>query len=103
MHAGRKADQSTDPNGAGSVKKVAEFSIPFVQYLDAAGNSTASLPTCANNRAELVKMYRTMALARAFDVKAVNLQRIGKLGTYPPALGHEAVQVACAAALEDAD
>jgi pyruvate dehydrogenase E1 component alpha subunit len=48
-------------------------------------------------------MYRMMVLARAFDTKAVNLQRIGKLGTYPPALGHEAVQVACGAALKDED
>jgi len=103
MHAVRKSDQPTDQKGTGSVKKVAEFSIPYVQYLDAAGNSAASLPACVHNRAELVKIYRTMALARTFDIKAVNLQRIGKLGTYPPAIGHEAVQVACAAALRDED
>ena len=85
------------------MRTVAEFSIPFVQYLDAEGNDAAPLPTCAQNRDELVKMYRTMVLARTFDVKAVNLQRIGKLGTYPPAIGHEAVQVACGAALQDED
>lgn len=102
MHAVRKSDQSSDLKG-GSVKTVAEFSIPYVQYLDAAGNAVAPPPACVNNRAELVKMYRMMNLARAFDIKAVNLQRIGKLGTYPPAIGHEAVQVACAAALTDED
>jgi pyruvate dehydrogenase E1 component alpha subunit len=48
-------------------------------------------------------MYRAMVLVRIFDTKAVNLQRVGKLGTYPPALGHEAVQVACGAALKDED
>jgi len=85
------------------VKKVAEFSIDYVQYLDAEGTSTAPLPACANDHAELVKMYRTMVLTRTFDTKAVNLQRIGKLGTYPPAVGHEAVQVACAAALRPED
>ena len=94
--------------GAGSVKTeaiktAAEFSIPYVQYLDAVGNSVGALPSCANDHAELVKMYRTMVLARLFDTKAVNLQRIGKLGTYPPAVGHEAVQVACGAALKDDD
>jgi pyruvate dehydrogenase E1 component alpha subunit len=87
----------------GSSKTAAEFSIPYVQYLDAAGDSSGSLPPCADNHAELVKMYRTMVLARLFDTKAVNLQRIGKLGTYPPAVGHEAVQVACGAALRDED
>jgi pyruvate dehydrogenase E1 component alpha subunit len=81
------------------VRKVAEFSIEYVQYLDAEGSSTAPLPACANDHAELVKMYRMMVLTRTFDTKAVNLQRIGKLGTYPPAVGHEAVQVACGAAL----
>jgi len=89
--------------GADAVQKVAEFSIPFVRFLDADGNDTAPAPACVDNHAELVKMYRTMVLARAFDVKAVNLQRIGKLGTYPPAIGHEAVQVACGAALRDED
>jgi pyruvate dehydrogenase E1 component alpha subunit len=85
------------------VKTVAEFSIPYSQYLDAEGNSVAPLPACADNQIELVKMYRMMVLARTFDTKAINLQRIGKLGTYPPALGHEAVQVACGAALKDED
>src|SRR5215831_5188606 len=98
----RPTDRATDP-GAGSVKKVAEFSIPYFQFLDASGSPLAPLPPCAANHAELVKMYRTMVLARAFDVKAVNLQRIGKLGTYPPAVGHEAVQVACGAALREED
>jgi pyruvate dehydrogenase E1 component alpha subunit len=90
-------------SGAGSVKTVAEFSIPYSQYLDASGNSIAPLPACADNAAEMVKMYRMMVLTRTFDAKAVNLQRVGKLGTYPPALGHEAVQVACGAALKDED
>jgi len=85
------------------VKTVAEFSIPYIQYLDAEGSSIAPLPACANDHAELIQMYRMMVLVRAFDTKAVNLQRVGKLGTYPPALGHEAVQVACGAALKDED
>jgi len=85
------------------VKTVAEFAIPYVQYLNAEGASIAPLPACASAHDELVRMYRTMVLARTFDNKAVNLQRIGKLGTYPPAVGHEAVQVACAAALNEHD
>jgi pyruvate dehydrogenase E1 component alpha subunit len=91
------------PASAASVKTVAEFSIPYLQYLDTEGSSIGPLPPCANDHAELIKMYRMMVLARTFDVKAVNLQRTGKLGTYPPALGHEAVQVACGAALKAED
>ena len=82
---------------------VAQFSIPYIRYLDDDGNAVAPPPPCIDHADELVKMYRMMVLSRVFDVKAVNLQRIGKLGTYPPALGHEAVQVACGAALRDED
>jgi 2-oxoisovalerate dehydrogenase E1 component alpha subunit len=85
------------------VRTIAEFTVPYFQYLDAEGRTTAPLPPCAHDHAELVKMYRMMVLVRAFDTKAVNLQRIGKLGTYPPALGHEAVQVAAGAALKHED
>lgn len=85
------------------MKKIAEFNVPYYQYLDAEGQSVAALPPCAAQFDELVRMYRMMVLARTFDIKAVNLQRIGKLGTYPPALGHEGVQVAAAAALRPED
>ncbi|MBC7982621.1 MAG: pyruvate dehydrogenase (acetyl-transferring) E1 component subunit alpha [Candidatus Obscuribacterales bacterium] len=85
------------------MRKIAEFEIPYCQFLDAEGLAVASLPACAQNRDELLQMYRMMVLVRTFDTKAVNLQRIGKLGTYPPALGHEAVQVAAAAALKPED
>ena len=93
----------SDSVKTGSVKTIAEFNVPYVQYLDTAGNFCGTPPACADDHAELVKMYRTMVLARLFDTKAVNLQRIGKLGTYPPAVGHEAIQVACGATLQDDD
>lgn len=47
----------------------------------------------------LVAMYRAMVLTRAFDVKAVALQRTGRLGTYPPCLGQEAVGVGIGSAM----
>jgi 2-oxoisovalerate dehydrogenase E1 component alpha subunit len=85
------------------VRTIAEFTVPYSQWLDAEGKTASPLPPCASNHDELVKMYRMMVLVRTFDTKAVNLQRIGKLGTYPPALGHEAVQVAAGAALKPED
>src|SRR5262245_20441678 len=101
MHAVKKTEQSPGRTDSGAGQEIAKFGVSHVRFLDAAGNAIVPLPPCANDRAELVKMYRTMVLSRAFDIKAVNLQRIGKLGTYPPAIGHEAVQVACGAALRD--
>lgn len=90
------------------VTTTARFDIQHCQYLDAAGSllpemTPAQLPAFARNPAELLKMYRMMVLVRTFDNKAVNLQRTGKLGTYPPALGHEAAQVGAAAALRAED
>jgi len=50
-----------------------------------------------------VALYRGMVLARAFDAKAVALQRTGRLGTFPSALGQEAVAVGIAAAMRKED
>jgi 2-oxoisovalerate dehydrogenase E1 component alpha subunit len=85
------------------VRTIAEFSVPYCQYLDTEGAAIEPLPACADDHAELVRMYRMMVLTRTFDTKAVNLQRIGKLGTYPPAIGHEGIQVAAGAALKPED
>ncbi len=88
--------------------KTAQFEIHYRQYLDPEGKflpevNQATLPSFARDPAELLKMYKMMVLVRTFDTKAVNLQRTGKLGTYPPALGHEAAQVGAAAALRAED
>jgi pyruvate dehydrogenase E1 component alpha subunit len=44
-----------------------------------------------------------MRLARHFDTRAVNLQRQGRMGTYPPLSGQEAAQAGSALALREAD
>ncbi len=51
----------------------------------------------------LLKMYRMMVQARAFDEKALKLQRAGRMGTYPPLSGQEAVQIGSAFALDKSD
>ena len=80
-------------------KIVASFEVPYMQLLDADGRLTGALPPMADNPREWLAMYRMMVRARLFDAKAVNLQRTGKLGTYPSCLGHEAVHVGVGAAL----
>jgi len=72
-----------------------------VQILDADGELVGEPPALSD--AELIDLYRHMRLARHFDERAVNLQRQGRMGTYPPLAGQEAAQVGSAAALDDGD
>jgi pyruvate dehydrogenase E1 component alpha subunit len=85
------------------LKTVAEFSIKYCQFLDAAGSLASDAPPLAGDTGELLRMYRFMTLVRTFDTKAVNLQRTGKLGTYASCLGHEAAHVGVAAAMHPDD
>lgn len=82
---------------------VARFEIPYRACLDADGTPLGPLPSFAEDGEQLLRMYRMMVRARAFDTKAVNLQRTGKLGTYPSCLGHEAIHVGVAAAMRPDD
>ena len=82
---------------------VARFEIRYTRFLDPKGNAVRPLPDFAADRAEMVALYRAMVLARAFDAKAVALQRTGRLGTFPSALGQEAVGVGIAAAMRKDD
>src|SRR6202035_1153326 len=82
---------------------VAEFKIDYRQILDPKGQLVARLPRFAEDLGEVVKMYEAMTRVRVFDTKAVNLQRTGQLGTYPPSLGHEATHVGVGAAMRPED
>jgi len=77
----------------------ARFEIPYRACLDNDGNLIGPLPQFAQDAELLRQIYRMMVRARTFDAKAVNLQRTGKLGTYPSCLGHEATHVGVGAAM----
>ena len=51
----------------------------------------------------LLKMYKTMALGRVADLKAIQYQRQGRMLTYAPNRGQEATQVGAMAAMEPQD
>jgi 2-oxoisovalerate dehydrogenase E1 component alpha subunit len=51
----------------------------------------------------LLIIYNNMLLTRAFDKKAVALQRTGKLGTFPSCYGQEAIYSAIAVAMHKDD
>ena len=81
----------------------ARFTIEFMRYIDADAKPVAELPAFAGDRRRMVELYRWMVLTRAFDAKAVALQRTGRLGTYASSLGQEAVNVGVAMAMESRD
>ncbi|MDX2159487.1 MAG: pyruvate dehydrogenase (acetyl-transferring) E1 component subunit alpha [Hyphomicrobiaceae bacterium] len=88
---------------ASARRDAASFRIPYCSYLDAHGRAAGGLPDLARSTDELVRLYRAMVLTRAFDEKAVALQRTGRLGTYASALGQEAVGVGVASAMRPED
>lgn len=55
------------------------------------------------SKSDLQKIYGLMAKTRAADLKALKLQRQGRMGTFAPSLGHEACQVGSAFAVQAKD
>lgn len=51
----------------------------------------------------LLKLYRYMLLGRRFDERMLNLQRQGRLGTFPPTSGQEAAHLGAVAVLKPSD
>jgi 2-oxoisovalerate dehydrogenase E1 component subunit alpha len=86
-----------------SDRVVASFEIRSTRYVGPDGSPVGTLPDWASDREAMVELYRAMALTRAFDQRAVALQRSGQLGTFASSLGQEAVAVGVAAAMDDRD
>jgi pyruvate dehydrogenase E1 component alpha subunit len=51
----------------------------------------------------LIKLYRGMLLGRKFDERMLNLQRQGRIGTFPPISGQEAAHIGAVAVLRPSD
>jgi 2-oxoisovalerate dehydrogenase E1 component alpha subunit len=85
------------------VANVASFHVTYMQYLGSGGEVLEPLPDFARDPSRLVPLYRAMVLTRAFDTKAIALQRTGKLGTFASSLGQEAVGVAVVDAMRPED
>lgn len=82
---------------------VAQFDVTFTQFLDDKGKLTGELPAFAKEGNVLKELYKTMLLTRIFDKKAIALQRTGKMGTYAPINGQEAISTAIGNALRPDD
>jgi pyruvate dehydrogenase E1 component alpha subunit len=85
------------------MSKVASFEIDYTRVLDPEGRVVGTLPDFARDPDALIALYRAMVLTRAFDAKAVALQRTGRLGTFASSLGQEAVAVGIGAAMTAED
>lgn len=82
---------------------IARFEVRRRGYLAPDGAARGPLPDFASDTGILLSLYRGMVLTRAFDLKAVSLQRTGRLGTYAVSLGQEAVSVGIASAMRAED
>lgn len=82
---------------------IARFEVHHRNYLAPDGTINRPPPAFASDTRLLVTLYRAMVLVRAFDLKAVALQRTGRLGTYAASLGQEAVSVGVASAMRNED
>lgn len=73
-----------------------------LQILDENGQARQDLEPKLEG-SDLRRIYSLMVTTRAADLKALKLQRQGRMGTFAPSLGHEACQVGSAFALEKKD
>jgi pyruvate dehydrogenase E1 component alpha subunit len=82
---------------------IAQFEVHRRACLAPDGTVLGKLPDFAGDLQALAALYRAMVLTRTFDLKAVTLQRTGRLGTYAVSLGQEAVSVGVASAMQPQD
>jgi pyruvate dehydrogenase E1 component alpha subunit len=76
--------------------------IDHLSILDADGNLDKSLePDIPEDL--LLRLHSGMLLGRRFDERLLNLQRQGRIGTFPPISGQEASQLGAVATLRDSD
>ena len=82
---------------------IAKFEVHYSRFLDEHGRAVQPLPAFARDAKNLVALYRWMVLMRAYDTKAIALQRTGQLGTFASLLGKEAVEAGVGSAMAKDD
>lgn len=76
--------------------------IEYMSILDENGKVDKALEPKLSAE-QLTTMYRYMLLARRADERMLNLQRQGRIGTFPQSSGHEAVSMGSILAIEGSD
>jgi pyruvate dehydrogenase E1 component alpha subunit len=78
------------------------YQVDYLSILDEKGNLDEALePDLADDL--LLRLHRTMLLARRMDEHMLRLQRQGRIGTFAPVKGQEAAQIGAVAALRSSD
>jgi len=73
-----------------------------LQFLDTEGQLTGDREITLSSEDQL-RLYRAMVLARVADERMLNLQRQGRIGTFPLCSGQEAAACGSTLAMRDAD
>jgi len=84
------------------LSEISTFSVSRLEVLDARGEVDKALEPAIPDE-ELLALHRAMCLGREADARMLKLQRTGRLGTFPPTAGQEAVSVAAAFAVKKSD
>jgi len=79
-----------------------EHAVEYLSILDEKGRVDEKLEPKIGKET-LLDIHRTMLFSRRLDERMLTLQRQGRIGTFAPAKGQEASQVAAMAALGDDD
>ncbi len=85
------------------LKEYSELSMKMFQLMDNNGNveNQKYLPDISDE--ELIKSYRTMLLVRVADQMLFSYQRQGRMYTFPPNFGQEAIGVAAGMVMQQED
>jgi pyruvate dehydrogenase E1 component alpha subunit len=76
--------------------------IEYLSILNAEGHLDSTLEPTIEPEV-LLKLHDTLLLARLFDERLLDLQRQGRIGTFPPIKGQEAAHLGAAARLKPDD
>jgi pyruvate dehydrogenase E1 component alpha subunit len=76
--------------------------IEYLSILNAEGGLDKALEPAIEPEV-LLKLHETLLLARRFDERLLDLQRQGRIGTFPPIKGQEAAHLGAAARLRPTD
>ncbi len=76
--------------------------IDYLSILDENGTLDAKLEPDISDK-EHLRMFRAALVGRRFDERMLDLQRQGRIGTFPPIKGQEASQIGTVALLRDSD
>jgi len=77
-------------------------SVDYLSILNAKGEVDQTIEPAIDGGI-LLKLHRTMLLARRFDERLLSLQRQGRIGTFPPISGQEAAHLGAVADLRPSD